>query len=32
MPFRQTLCVVGEMEQCLDCYSDVDCDARRSWV
>src|SRR5258708_38922179 len=32
MPFRKTLYVVGEMEQCSDCCSDVDCDARRSWV
>jgi hypothetical protein len=23
---------VVEMEQCLDCCLDVDCDARRSWV
>jgi hypothetical protein len=23
---------VGKMGQCLDCYWDVDCDARKSWV
>jgi site-specific recombinase XerD len=28
---KTNLCV-GEMGQCLDCYWDVDCNARKSWV
>jgi integrase len=32
MLFRKTLCKVEETEQCSDCCSDVDCDARKSWV
>jgi hypothetical protein len=32
MLFRKTLCKVEETEQCSDCCSDVDCDARKSRV